>query len=160
MILEELLYLNMFLDIPLDPMHLVDLGVMRRMLLFLFGSSRWGNIQNVTLNRALIRVIDTFIISLRPFISRINFARQPRGSKELPRWKATELRQFVHYLGVVVFKNYLSSDFYEHFLLFHVAIKLLSCSPWCVEDNAYANELLVNFARISEELYSDMFHAI
>ena len=63
----------------------------------------------------------------------------------------------MHYLGVVVFKNYLSSAFYEHFLLLHVAIKLLSSAPWCFEDNDYANELLVHFVERSEELYSDFF---
>ena len=71
----------MVLDIPLDPMHLVDLGVMRRMLQFLFGTGQNGSIPNVTLNRALIRAIDTFLIRLRPFISRIDFARQPRTVK-------------------------------------------------------------------------------
>ena len=156
-ILERLQYLDMILDIPLDPMHLVDLGVMRRMLQFLFGTGQNGSIPNVTLNRALIRAIDTFLIRLRPFISRIDFARQPRTVKELPRWKATELRQFLHYLGVVIFKDILTPAFYEHFLCFHVAIKILSCRPWCFDDNDHANDLLVFFVRQSEALYSELF---
>ena len=93
-ILEDLVYFNMVLDIPLDPMHLVDLGVMRRMLSFLFGSGRRGSIPNVTLNRALIREIDTIIISLRPFISRINFARKPLGSKSYPDGRPKNLDNF------------------------------------------------------------------
>ena len=147
----------MVLDIPLDPMHLVDLGVMRRMLQFLFGTGQNGSIPNVTLNRALIRAIDTFLIRLRPFISRIDFARQPRTVKELPRWKATELRQFLHYLGVVIFKDILTPAFYEHFLCFHVAIKILSCRPCFFYDNDHANDLLVFFVRQSEALYSELF---
>lgn len=43
---------------------------------------------------------------------------------------------------MVLFKQHLSSKFYEHFLLLHVGIRLLSFEPWCFDDNALASELL------------------
>ncbi len=52
--LERLQYLDMVFDIPQDPMHLVDLAVMEKILQFLFGTGHHGSIHNVTLNRALI----------------------------------------------------------------------------------------------------------
>ena len=88
-IIENLTYFDMMLDVPLDPMHLFDLSIMRRILLFLFPNNKRRNIPGVTLHPQVVRNIDEFLISLRKCISRIDFARQPRSVKELPRWKAT-----------------------------------------------------------------------
>ena len=158
-VLEDLEYLDMVRDVPLDPMHLLDLGVMRKIMVFLFGTDRRKrNIQGVTLRQATIDLINSFIvITLRKFVSRIEFARQPRSTVELPRWKSTEFRLMLHYLGVVIFKKFLPSVFFNHFLLLHVAVKLLSHEPWCVDDNTFANSLLARFVNESVVLYSDLF---
>ncbi len=153
-VIENLLYVDMVKDVPLDPMHLLDLGVMKRLLTFLFGIG--GSIRRVTLNPATRRDLNKFLISLRKCISRLDFSRQPRTIAELKRWKATEFRLFLHYLGVVVFKG-LSTVYYQHFLLLHVAVKLLSCQPWCFDDNVLANNLLSQFVRQASVLYSPAF---
>ena len=130
-IIENLTYLDMVFDVPLDPMHLFDLGVMRRKLTFLFPNNKRRNTPGVTLHPQIVKNIDSFLISMRKSISRIDFARQPRSIKELPRWKATELRQFLLYLGVVVLKPYLPAPFYNNFLCLHVAVKYLASEEWC-----------------------------
>ena len=156
-IIEELPYFDMVRDVPLDPMHLFDLGILRRLLTFLFGTVKGRNIRGVTLPNQAIANIDTFLISLRKFISRIDFARQPRSTKQLCRWKATELRLFLHYLGVVVLKEVLSSEYYIHFLCLHVAVKLLSCGEQSRNNIEYARELLTYFVEHSQRLYSKNF---
>lgn len=126
-ILENLHYLDMIKDIPLDPMHLLDLGVMKKILSFICGTDQKKRIiPNVTLHHRVVDLIDSFITEqLRNFISRKDFARQPRSIKQLSRWKASEFRIFLHYIGVVIFRQFLSPALYNHFLLLHVAVKLL-----------------------------------
>jgi hypothetical protein len=140
-------------------MQLLDLGVMKKILVFIFGTDRKKrNFQNVTLHHTTVALVDSFITKqLAAFISRIEFARTPRSIKELPRWKASEFRTFLHYLGVVIFKRFLSPAFYDHFLLLHVAVKLLSYEPRCVTDNAFANALLFRFVTQATTLYSHLF---
>lgn len=43
------------------------------------------------------------------------FARLSRSLEDHGRWKATEFRQFLLYLGPVFLKNVLSNDYYTHF---------------------------------------------
>ncbi len=158
-ILENLHYLDMVKDIPIDPMQLLDLGVMKKILVFIFGTDRKKrNFQNVTLHHTTVALVDSFITKqLAAFISRIEFARTPRSIKELPLWKASEFRTFLHYLGVVIFQRFLCPAFYDHFLLLHVAVKLLSYEPRCVTDNAFANALLFRFVTQATTLYSHLF---
>lgn len=87
---------------PLDYMHLVCLGVMKRRL----GS----------------RVIDDISQHLLNLKSHIpsEFARKPRSLKEIDRWKATEFRQFLLYTGPVVLAEILHPNMYKNFLLLSV----------------------------------------
>ena len=139
-------------------MHLCDLGIMKRILEFLFKTSdRHATIPDVTFNPATIRAFNDALQALRPYVSRHDFARRPRSVKDIPRFKATEFRLFLHYIGVVLFKQFLSNDLFEHFLRFHIAIRLLSHRPWCYDDNAYAHQLLEEFVRDSPKFFTDPF---
>ena len=55
----------------------------------------------------------------------VSFARRPRSLKELDRWKATEYRSFLLYIGPIVMRNYLSNDVYSHFILLSSAARLI-----------------------------------
>ena len=72
----------------LDYMHLVCLGVMKRLLNFLKGPGK------CCLSNGLISQISDGLLLLKNKIS-TNFARQPRSLTELDRWKATEFRQLL-----------------------------------------------------------------
>lgn len=154
-IFENLEYFDLVRDVPLDAMHLFDFGLMKRMFDYLMRTKY--PIPNVTLSPAILRQFDASFQSLNPFISRVDFARQPRSIKELPRWKSAEFRQVLLYTGVVIFKKYLSSAFYLHFLHLHYAVKLLSSSPWYREDNETAFQLIQRFILKAPELYTDKF---
>lgn len=82
-----------------------------------------------------------FSCNLTDFIPS-EFARKSRSLTELARWKATELRTFLLYTRPVVLKNVLPTRMYDHFLIFHVAIKILATEGLCKEFNQYAKELL------------------
>jgi len=157
-VIEILEYLDIIAALPLDPMHLLDLGIIKRMLEYLFKPSKTTSIRNVTLNPAAIRAFNADLEIIRSYISRFDFARKPpKDMKNLPRFKATEFRQFLHYTGVILFKKHLGSKFYRHFLLLHVAVRLLSFRPWCYESNSLAHELLTEFVKKAATLYTESF---
>ena len=93
------LSLGMVSQFPLDYMHLVCLGVMKRFLhVWLRGSLKFrlSGFQTLTISDKLV--------SLLPYIPH-EFSRKPRALSEVDRWKATELRLFLLYTGPVVLKE-------------------------------------------------------
>ena len=56
------------------------------------------------------------------------FARKPRSLALVKLWKATKFRNLLLYIGPVAFKSFLQKDLYNHFLVLHVAIRILCFS--------------------------------
>jgi len=129
-------------------MHLVCLGVVRK-LLNIWVSGKCGPSR---LSAALSHKLSSNLINLRAFIPS-EFARKPRSVTFLPRWKATEFRQFILYTGVIVLKGVLPNDYYKHFIIFHVAIYILCSNRLFRRLNRYAHELLVYFVSNFPTLY-------
>ena len=86
-------------DIPciepfaLDYMHLVCLGVMKRILVFLTGTFT-DQPKACRLSKQQQNLVSSRLQSFNGLMPS-EFARQPRPLAELDRWKATELRQFL-----------------------------------------------------------------
>ncbi|CAN7978443.1 unnamed protein product [Ixodes persulcatus] len=130
---------NMVTIFPLDYMHLVCLGVMRRLLRsWTCGRGTLSAGQQRDLSRKLVACAKEFPS---------DFQRKPRGVDELDRWKATELRSFLLYVGPVVLKSLLPETHYEHFLLLHVAIRILASPAYYVCHNSFARGLLRYFVQ-------------
>jgi len=92
-------------------MHLVCLGVVRRMLHF------WlkGPLP-IRMSARHVSMISEKLVSFRGNVP-MEFARKPRSLSELEYWKASEFRQFVLYSGLVVLSHHnISKKFYEHFV--------------------------------------------
>ena len=142
--------LNMVTQFPLDPMHQVYLGVMRRLLHF------WVKISPTKLSNSMISQIDFSLFAIKNLIPN-EFARKPRTVKEYDQWKATELRQFLLYSGPIVLKGVMDNAFYNHFLLFHLAVFILTSERYCKKYLDYAHELLVTFVEHSSKLYGKEF---
>ena len=105
---------------PLDYMHLVCLGVMKRMLLFM----KEGPLQSAAqLSQKQVKEISFKLENLTGTLPS-EFARQPRSLEELKRWKATEFRQFLLYTGPVVLEGVIDDNIYIHFLAFSVVISI------------------------------------
>lgn len=66
-----------------------------------------------------------------------DFSRQPRSLSDLAYWKATEFRQFILYIGPLVFKGIIGKPIYSLFLSLHVAMSIL-----LNEDDEKRNTLL------------------
>ncbi|KAE9536958.1 hypothetical protein AGLY_006765 [Aphis glycines] len=109
----------------LDIMHLVYLGVTRTMIL------TWstGNIPHKLSSKLCLR-LSSLLVEYRSCVP-IEINRKPRELKLLLRWKATEFRTFLLYLGPVVLKSVLTSKKYENFLTLHFAVTILLSSKMC-----------------------------
>lgn len=127
----ELINVNMVSQFPLDPMHLIDLGVTKKWL-------------NLVVNKSNIQQINKKMEDLRNFIPS-EFGRICRPLSDLKLWKATEFRQFLLYIGIFVLKNCVEDDIYYNFLLLHTGIRLLSSHKTCFSEMNIAQEILEDF---------------
>lgn len=108
-----------------DYMHLECLGVIRTMIVKMWYQ---GEIPH-RLSATQFDLISNLLVQFQQFIP-IEFARKPRELHIILRWKATEFRLFLLYVGYIVLKNILGEQKYNHFLEFHCAIRILLNMIW------------------------------
>lgn len=153
--LLESLNIGMVSQVPIDAMHLVDEGAMNRMLTSLFETT-WANItcQSVRLTTEKKEELDELFVSLSVYVPS-EFERKPRSIiHELCRWKAVEFRFFLNYAGCVVLKDFVTTEFYNHFMLLVTAVRWLS-APGTYLDNLDAAQVLIE--RFVQE-YPDIYY--
>lgn len=138
---------GMVTSFPLDYMHLVCLGVVRRLIgLWVHGPKPHK------LSQTVLSAISDRLTVMQQHIPR-EFSRKPRSLSEYKLWKATELRLFLLYTGPVVMKEFLLPEVYSNFLDLSVAVRLLLC-PSLVEHYVdYAEKLLKYFVESFVNLY-------
>jgi len=159
-ILTELPNFDLVKSIPFDYMHCVCIGVMKKLLLFWIGAPKHK--QNMSLPANLINVLDIKLNQLSEYIP-IEFQRRfSENSRKHPlhdasRWKATELHQCLLYLGFIIFRNFLNSEVYDHYLELFVAIRILSTQSLSDEYIDYANQLLQHFVLSFKSIYGEIY---
>lgn len=131
----------------LDYMHLVCLGVVRRLINF------WVKGPKPTkLGCSMITAISDHLRSLQQYMP-AELARKPRSLVDVDRWKATEFRQFLVYYGPLVLKKKLAAKLYENFVCLSAAMTMLLSPSLAVQYCDYAQKLLVFFVAKYAELY-------
>jgi len=134
-------------DFPLDYMHLVCLGVVRRLLhLWIHGP------RCTRMSHNQLASISSLLQAMHPHIP-CDFSRKPRSLFEYKHWKATELRLFLLYTGPVSLKGLLPPDLYANFLDLSVAVRLLLCHSSCIRYADFAENLLKYFVSCFCKLY-------
>lgn len=148
----ERLTIDMVNQFPLDYMHLVCLGAMRRM------ANCWAKKgrRYVRLSTQMILEFSSRLESSRKHIP-TEFARKPRALKYIDRWKATELRQFLLYTGPILGEGILSEDVLKHFRMLFCAIYILASPELSQTLCDYAGELLELFVASSPDFYGKEF---
>ena len=146
---------------PMDYMHLSLLGANHKLLHLWFK----GPLRTRFFTPIHKQLISNYLIQLRKYIP-TEFQRKPRGLLLFQKWKATEDRLFLLYIGVVVLKvsTLYSEDMEKLFTSLHVAIRLL-CSYNSRSDADYAKQLLDYFvhsfkAMFGEEYVSPNIHGL
>lgn len=138
---------------PLDYMHLICLGVTRRMLLYLMRGPRVCKLsqQQLSLLSAALENMSNRLPS--------EFARQPRSLNLIDRWKATEFRQFILYTSIIALKDVVSVEIYKTSLSLTVALSILLNSSKHIRNGylSYARELLEYFVRQCSDIFGPQF---
>jgi len=118
-LLKEIDNFGLVSCVPLDYMHLVCLGVMRKLI------SLWlKHVFSRRIAKTFCKQVSRLFKNVRSTVpSELN--RRPRSLEDYKQWKATKFRTFFLYLGPVVLKNILDIDMYNNFLILHVAISIL-----------------------------------
>lgn len=109
----------------------------------------------VRLSAQSVRDLSARLVDLGPFLPS-EFSRKPRSLSELSRFKATEFRSFLLYLGPSVLRGILNDAAYKNFLLFHVSIWIL-INPSLLHLSSYARDYLVSFVKHCIEIYGGDF---
>ena len=145
------LSLGMVSGFILDYMHLVCLGVVRRLLLLWLRGPLPLRLSSFTVSR-----LNENLASVKSHTP-CEFSRKPRSVSELDRWKATEFRQCLLFTGPVVLQNVLPEELYGNFLLLHVAISCLVSPMYCQLYGDFARKLLVKFVEHCLAVYGQSF---
>lgn len=143
--------LDLVRNVPLDYMHLCCLGVMKLMIrLWLCGPlpSR--------LPARAVHVVSERLCGLRHHVPS-EFARKPRSLYEFRMWKATELRQFMIYTGIIALKDVIPQEMYELFLLYSGAMTILLTNNLAKKHASYARELLGTFVKNFTVLFGSTY---
>jgi hypothetical protein len=134
---------------PLDYMHVVCLGVVRRIIMLWSSGPPF-----VRLSSTLLQAISDRLVAYRSFMPRL-FARKPRSLAEAKMWKATEYRTFLLYTGPVALKGLLRKKLYQNFLCLSVAISICLNPKICLDYADYCEKLLKYFVKTFSKLYGE-----
>jgi hypothetical protein len=135
---------------PPEFMHLVCLGVVRKVLNYFFLPTK-GERLPCKLSVSQISQVSDKITYIRKFIPS-DFQRKLRPISAFVNYKATELRSFLLYFGPFLLKKYLPVNFYKHFLLLHFACYVY-CSPRYQHLYQHSERLLEIFVKDMERLF-------
>lgn len=132
-----------------DSLHLLHLGVMKRLLLgwrdgsFRNSDTKWPDKTSFT--------ISEYLVACR---LPAEFQRVLTGLDLLARWKGTQLRAFLHYVGIVVLKDNLVHEAYEHFLLLFCAVTICSSKRY-FSLLPLARNMFNQYIEIFKEIYGE-----
>ncbi|KAL4713328.1 hypothetical protein ACJJTC_012400 [Scirpophaga incertulas] len=140
---------------PIDYMHSMCLGVMRK-LLHSWVKPTKSEVKKVKMDSRKITIMNERLSYLRQFIPN-DFNRKPRSVQDLDRWKATEFRTFLLYIGPVVMYRLLETSVYNHFLILHAAISILVSNKLANKFSCYAKYLLKEFVKDCIDIYGEQY---
>lgn len=133
-------------------MHLTDIGAGKRLVMY-------ATVKAPAEFRLRAELLQHFSDLLKLYADYIpsEFSRQPRSLRHIAKWKATEWRLLLLYVGVVVFKILLKPEVYNMFMLYHCAVSALSSELFKDEYLERARDWLLLFVPYSAEIFGADF---
>ncbi len=145
--LLEQLNMGMVSQVPLDYLHVVCLGVVKRFC-FVWVSDK----SNDQLDDDNIFKLSQRLKKIIPNVPN-EFARKPRAIEMYKRWKGTEFRSFILYYAMIVMHEILDKTRYEHLLCLVVALRILISRNPSPKHINYSEKLLKCFVDNIRNLY-------
>ena len=143
--------IDMVKDLPLDYLHLVCLGVMKRLLMTWLA----GPLKN-RFSSKIVSLISDRILKMR-HVFPSDFNRKPRSLNDIKYWKATEFRTFLLYSGVVALQGIIPKNVYTTFCSLHAAIYML-CDPDHYRNHLpKAHAFIMLFVNLCKDMYGSKF---
>lgn len=140
-ILENIEDLDMVSSFPIDEMHVVHLGVVKKLV------QEWINVlTKKELEEIFVKV--QAAEKYRP----IEIRRQIRHLDEFKQYKAKEFRTLLIYTGPFLLKDILDNNKYKHFLLLHIAMRKLYDKKYH-NDYESIQKMIEDFVRQFKQLY-------
>lgn len=121
----EYLPIDMIVAFPTsDPLHLLELGVMRKCLYrWIYGETGYDRKWNEKLQCEISALLKNCNQNMPTDIH-----RAIRGLETLKFWKGLEYRTILLYVGMVVFKEALNDVEFDHFMILVSAVTICSCN--------------------------------
>lgn len=138
--LLENLDIDMIFSFPSsDPLHLLDLGVMKRCLVrWVFGEKgytrKWSKCSIERVSRLLENCQKYMPTDIHRAIRNLNYLR---------KWKGVEFRTVLLYVGMAIFDEVLDANEFNHFMLLCCAVRICSSS------------LYKNYLPIAEKMFKN-----
>ena len=153
--------IDMIKDFPLDYMHLVLLGIVRRFLRLWLGISKVKGSGFKKLNPSQIAKM-----SRRHVVSSLTvpseFQRRPRSFSFAGVFKASEFRTFLCYTSPLVLLKMFENrkfPFYSHFMMLVVAMRILLSPSQNQEQVEFSRSCITSFVSLVETFYGSA-HAV
>ncbi|KAJ8669361.1 hypothetical protein QAD02_016424 [Eretmocerus hayati] len=136
----------------LDPMHKFYLGITKRLFMKRLVCGK----RNHRLSNKHLRFVNDKIKEFRAYVP-FEFQRKGRSLVEIKRLKATEFRLLIKYEAPVLLRDVLAKEKYEHLLLLHCALWILSDEELITKYEDKAQRFLEKFVKKSARLYGPEF---
>lgn len=153
--LSKIMNIDQTKNIPLDGMHLAELGLMKKLTAFWYVI---GFIFNLlpSVKAQLARTLN----KLSEYTPR-EFNRRISSLDYLSQFTSKEFRMLLLYMGPVIFIDVLPRDQYHHFLSLHIAYRILNDEKaiQCDENLDFAEEMIRRFVQDFSKVYAPEFCA-
>lgn len=143
-LLESELGVKCITQVPLDSMHLLYGGVVRRFIFWLVTDE--VNFKFKLSSSQIDAINDK--LEMAALSLPTEFSRPVKDIRSYKQFKCTQLRLFLLYLSIVVLKDVLPTFQYEHFLLLFVGVRILSDEEQFILNNSIANDMLTQYDKI------------
>lgn len=144
---------NLIHQVPFESMHLVYLGIAKKILVALIAGEYNKKIK---LKSSTLKLLNDHLELIQKYCPS-EFSRRQRIITEYVRYKATEYRQFLLYTGPLIFHNRLEKSIYLHFLILNTAIRILNLPRPNKSSLTFADIALKKFVEECPYIYGPRF---
>lgn len=146
--MEELSF-DMVKQIPLDYLHTVLLGVMKKLIRMWLCGNTVARQPSTLIQQISGRLLN--IAVHQP----LELQRKIRSLSNFGHFKGTEFRSFLLYAGPVALKDILPIHLYQHFLLLHSSISILCDKETCKTHSDLVRHMLNAFINDMSDIYGE-----